>query len=240
MDANNSSDGQQGVGGGTSGSQQGSGGAGGSLGVNNPSLGSGGGVIELSDDSMVKLPGAKDPVRYGDHYRGFQSEFTKRAQEAAGLRAEKAKLTQQLQDHQRRLQQQNQQGQASKPNRLQELAGQLKSLTYLNGEQASQVVENVMQELAGSSQELQKRDMAIALMYKQLKQMGSVLSGLQGRHAQGDFDTKIAKFVKETGLPDKATNWAKKLYLAYEGDDGPNMPAADYGLISIVEEWSGE
>ena len=36
----------------------GGGGAGGSLGVNNPNLGAGGGasVIELSEDSMVKLP----------------------------------------------------------------------------------------------------------------------------------------------------------------------------------------
>src|SRR3990167_4477661 len=137
----NSQGGQAGGGNVGSGSQPGgtSGvGGGNSGGVNNPSLGSAPSIIELSEDSMVKLPGAKDPVRYGDHYRTFQSEFTKRAQEAASLRAEKAKLTQQLQDYQRRLQQgQRQQGQAPKPNRLQELAGQLKSLTYLNGEQAA-------------------------------------------------------------------------------------------------------
>src|SRR3990167_2902401 len=159
MDSN--TPGGSGAGGnGTSGSQP-SGGSGGGSGagqVNNPNLSGAGGsnVIELSEDSMVKLPGAKDPVRYGDHYRGFQSEFTKRSQEAATLRAEKAKLTQQIADYQRRLQAgQQQQGQQRPPNKLAELGAQLKSLTYLNGEQAASVVDHVMQELATGQQELQ-------------------------------------------------------------------------------------
>ena len=143
-------------------------GAGGAAGINNPTLGTGAGsVIELSDDSMVKLPGAKDPVRYGDHYKSFQSEFTKRAQEAAGLRKEVAAAKQREADYQRRLQagQANRQGQPQRVNKLQELAGQLKSLTYLNGEQAASVVDHVMNEIGGLTQELSRRDMAIAFMY---------------------------------------------------------------------------
>ena len=198
-------------------------GAGGSLGVNNPNLGAGGAgggssVIELSEDSMVKLPGAKDPVRYGDHYKSFQSEFTKRAQETAGLRKEVAASKQREADYQRRLQQ-GQQGQQQRVSKLQELAGQLKSLTYLNGEQAASVVDHVMNEIGGLSKELSRRDMALALMYKQMKQMGTTLDRLHSNHTNTEFDSKIAKFVKEGGLPEKATSWAKKLYLAYEGDD---------------------
>src|SRR3990167_10703445 len=162
MDSN--TPGGSGAGGnGTSGSQP-SGGSGGGSGagqVNNPNLSGAGGsnVIELSEDSMVKLPGAKDPVRYGDHYKGFQSEFTKRAQEAAALRAEKAKLTAQIQDQQRRLQAQHQpqQGQQNQQSKLAELGAELKSLTYLNGEQAANVVNHVMQEIGGLTQELSRR-----------------------------------------------------------------------------------
>ena len=53
-------------------------------------------VIELSEDSLVRLPGAKEPVRYGDHSRGFQSEFTKRAQEAKRYRQEAEKYQREL------------------------------------------------------------------------------------------------------------------------------------------------
>ena len=172
MAVDNSSDGQQGAGNtGSSGSQQGGGGAAGQ--VNNPNLSGSGGasVVDLTDDSMVRLPGAKDPVRYGDHYRGFQSEFTKRAQEASTLRAEKAKLTAQLVDYQRRLQQgqQGQQGQQAPESKLASLAGQLKSLTYLSGEQAANVVDNVMQEMKAAAGELQRRDVALALMFKKMQ-----------------------------------------------------------------------
>ena len=217
---NNSSNEQAGSGAGTSGAP-GSGGGGTASQVNNPALSGGGGaasILELTEDSMVKLPGAKDPVRYGDHYRGFQSEFTKRAQEAARLKQENARLTQQHQDLQRRIQSQ-QQPQQQQPNKLQELAGSLKSLTYLNGEQAAGVVNQVMEHFAAQDKALQQRDMALALMYKQMRQMGATLQTLNGQHTSGQFDAKISKFVKDSGLPEGATNWAKELYLAYEGDD---------------------
>ena len=224
---------------GQAGGGSGSGAGGGAQGVNNPNLGTGGSpsIIELSEDSMVKLPGAKDPVRYGDHYRGFQSEFTKRAQEASSLRAEKAKLTSQIEDYKRRLQsgqQQPGQGQPAPQAKLAELASQLKSLTYLNGEQAANVVDHVMREIGGMGQELQRRDMALALMYKQMKQMGVTLNQLHSNHSNTEFDSKISRFVKENGLPEKATGWAKKLYLAYEGDD------LDQEFPRILkEEWEG-
>ena len=214
----------------------GSGVGGGAAGVNNPNLGTAPTVVDISDDTMVRFPGAKDPVRYGDHYKGFQSEFTKRAQEASTLRAEKIKLTQQLADQQRRLQAQQGQQQRPEPqqSKLAALAGELKSLTYLNGEQAARVVDHVMQEIQGYAGELNKRDMALTLMYRQMKQMGVTLNQLHSQHTNTEFDSKIARFVKENGLPEKATGWAKKLYLAYEGDD------LDQEFPKILkEEWEG-
>ena len=177
-------------------------------------------VIDISDDTMVRLPGAKDPVRYGDHYRNFQSEFTKRSQDAQRLRQQVQQAQQKIKEFEsRQRQQQNPQGQPAQQSKLQELASNLKSLTYLNGEQAASVVDHVMQEMASSQQELHKRDTALALMYRQMKSMDQQLKQLYSQHTNTSFDSKITRFVKDSGLPEKAADWAKKLYLAYEGDD---------------------
>ena len=197
--------------------------AGGGSQVNNPNLSGASGapsIIDLSEDSMVRLPGAKDPVRYGDHNRTFQSEFTKRAQEASKLRAQLQEYQRREQENQRRAQsQQQQQQRAQRPNKLAELAQSLKSLTYLNGEQAAGVVEHLTQQFAANEQELQKRDYALGLMYKQMKQMEQTVNGMARKNSSAEFGSKIGKFVKDAGLPDRANRWAQELYLAYEGDD---------------------
>ena len=224
--------------GGVQGGGQSSGG-GGSLGVNNPNLAGSSGapsIVELSEDSMVKLPGAKDPVRYGDHYRTFQSEFTKRAQEASRLKQEAQQLRQQLQEHQRRLQQgQQQQGQGQQPPsataKLGELANSLKSLTYLSGQDAARVVEHLTQQFAGQEAALQRRDLAIGLMFKELKKMGGTLNQLHSSHTSTEFESKITKFAKDGGIPDRLLPRVKELYLAYEGED------LDQEFPQILKGW---
>ena len=171
-------------------------------------------VIELTENSMVRLPGAKDPVRYGDHYRGFQSEFTKRSQETARSREQVATLTQQLQRFQ---QQQQQQPPQQAPNPNVELAQQLKQLPYLKGEDAARLTEHIANQLAERDKSLEQRDLAISLMYKQMKQLASQVTQLTGRTTNSDFDSKMATFAKQGGnLP---INFVKELYMAYEGDD---------------------
>ena len=223
-----SQDGQAGGGGVGSGPQPGSAiggsgsGGGNAGGVNNPSLSSTPQIVELTDDSMVKLPGAKDPVRYGDHYRTFQSEFTKRAQEAARAKQELGKLQGQIQDYRRRMQSQQQQGQGQPPStaaRMKELGDSLKSLTYLNGTDAARVVEQLTQQFVASEQALSQRDLALGLMYKKMQQMAQTVNQLHGRHSSTEFEGKINNFVAQGGLPKEATEFAKELYLAYEGDD---------------------
>ena len=56
-------------------------------------------------------------------------------------------------------------------------------------------------------------------LYGQLKQMRDLVQGLQTNHVNTSFDSKISKWVADTGLPVEATDFAKELYLAYEGDD---------------------
>lgn len=174
-------------------------------------------VIELNDDSMVRLPGAKEPVKYGDHSRGFQSEFTKRSQEVARYKAEVQKYQQQLQQLQRQqaASTANQPGQNKPPN----LAEQIKSLPYLSGEDASRVVGELTNRFGQYDQELQRRDMALGLIYKQLQEQQAIVKQLHGRTSSSDFNSKISNWVRSAGIPEGAAQWAKELYLAYEGDD---------------------
>lgn len=193
---------------------------------NNPNLSSpsgSGNVLELSEDSMVRLPGSKDPVRYGDYYRNFQSEFTKRATEAAKAKREAAALQQRIQDYEQRLRAQ-QQGPRQDPRadaqaRRAEFANGLKSLPYLSGEEAAKVVDHLTQQFSTFEQALQQRDMALGLMYRQMKAMEGTVGSLHGQRSKSEFDAKISNFVKSAGLPERATQWAKELYSAYEGDD---------------------
>lgn len=177
-------------------------------------------VYDLSQDSMVKLPGAKDPVKFGDYYRGFQSEFTKAKQAAAKAATELANQKAQLDDYRRREAAFNgRQAPAQRENPLQTLAGQIKSLTYLSGEDASRVVESITQQIGQYDQALAKRDQAINLMYQQQQRMMQALNQVTQRNTVGDFETKITGWCKEVGLPDDARDFAKALYLAHEGDD---------------------
>src|SRR3954469_13675397 len=45
-------------------------------------------AFELNDDALVRVKGSDQPVKYGEHFRKFQSQFTKASQEAARLRKE--------------------------------------------------------------------------------------------------------------------------------------------------------
>jgi hypothetical protein len=186
-------------------------------------------VIDLSEDSMVRLPGAKDPVRYGDHYRGFQSEFTKRAQAAKTAETRAAQLQQQLAEYQRRSQSQAQQTQ--QPNKLKALGEQLRSLTYLSGEQAAGVVGQLTEQFGAYEQALAKRDTALGLMYKRMMQMDQTLQGLNSTQTNASFETKINEFAKAGHIPEKLIPRVKELYLAYEGDD------LDQEFPRILSEW---
>lgn len=166
-------------------------------------------AIDVDDNVLIRVKGSDKPVKFGEHVRGFQSQFTRASQEAARLKGELAKRDQRLQQFERERQaaQSRQQG-----NQGNELVDQLKTLPYLSGEQAHQVIQ-------GIGEQFKQRDMVLLAALNQVKQMKSVLDGLHGNHINSSFEGKISKWIDEGGYPKELTNWAKELYLAYEGDD---------------------
>lgn len=179
--------------------------------------------IELSDDSFVRVPGVDKPVKFGEHYRGLQSQFTKTSQEAARLRAEHEKAQALLQERERRIadyeRRFNGGGQAPPPNPFSELSNKLKALPYLKGEEAAEMVQQIVGGFGQVGQALQQRDQVIGLLYQKIQQLEQGVNSYSGERAEQEFGTKIQRFVSETGLPAEAVDFAKKLYLAYEGDD---------------------
>lgn len=177
-------------------------------------------VIDLTDDSMVRVPGQKDPVKYGEYYRGFQSQFTRKAQEAARAAERSQQLEQAIRERDERLayfQRQQQSAQQAAPG--QALREKLAQLPYLSGQQAAEVIEHVGGQFEQFGQALQERDAALVLLTRQLMQVNQVVNSLKDRTSTSDFDGKIHSYVESLGLPNEAEELAKEIYLAYEGDD---------------------
>lgn len=178
--------------------------------------------IELSDDSFVKVPGVDKPVKFGEHYRGLQSQFTKTSQEAARLRAEFERTQAILQERERRIQDYERRfsgGPQPAADPFGELKNKLKALPYLKGEEAVEVVEQIVGGFGQVGKALQDRDKVLGLMYQRIQQLEAGVGQYSSQRAEQEFDGKITRFVNEVGLPAEATDFAKKLYLAYEGDD---------------------
>lgn len=175
-------------------------------------------VLDISDDSMVRLPGAKDPVKYSDWYRRFQSEFTKRSQQASQLQQQLEQSQRTIAERDAAIQRfQRPQGPQADPNG--ELINQIKSLSYLKGEDAVGMINHINGQIQQRDQQNQQAVLAIALMYKQMQAMESRLGELHDRSSQGDFSGKMTNYVKSMGLPEEAVDLATEIYLAYTGDD---------------------
>lgn len=208
--------------------------------LSNPdSSGSGGGSNQdsqaiqptrLNNDSLIQIEGQDKPVKFSEHVRGFQSQATKATQERAKLAERLQQIEQQLKEKEQLAQQyegriktyesSQRTGQAGKSN---ELVDAIKSLPYLDGASAAQVVGWITEQLGGTttqfSSALEQRDKAIALLYQQLKKVTDNLNTIDTRYRTSDFQTKMNKFVGDAGLPKEAVEFASELYLAYEGDD---------------------
>jgi len=168
-------------------------------------------AIDLNDDALIRVKGSDKPVKFGDHVRGFQSQFTKASQEAARLKKELADREARIQRYeqaQRQAQQNQSQGQQ------QDVYASLRSLPYLTGQDAVGVVESI-------SGQLQQRDQILLQALKRMQAMEQRLGGLHENHVNQSFDAKINQWLKEGGYPtDPAvTELAKEVYLAYTGDD---------------------
>lgn len=167
-------------------------------------------VYEVDENTLIKPKGANAPIKFGDHTRGFQSQFTKAAQEAA-------RLKQALQERDQRIAQieaAQKQAQANQGGQ-QDPYAQLRSLPYLSGEEAAGVVQSI-------GQQFQQRDAILLAALKKLQELSGVVQNLHQSSTMSSFDAKISKWLQDGGYPPEAADLAKDIYLAYEGEDLDN------------------
>lgn len=163
--------------------------------------------IELKDDSFIRVPGIEKPVKYSEHVKGFQAQFTKASQRAAALERELASEREARQ----RFEQERQRSQAQ-PGGEPDVFGALRELPYLSGEQAVEVVQ-------GITQEIKKRDQVLVAALTRMQQMEQRLGGLYETHTNSAWESKINRVLTDTGYGPEAADIAKEIYLAYEGND---------------------
>lgn len=162
--------------------------------------------IDVADDTLISIKGQEKPVKFGEHVRGFQSQFTKATQELARYKAalqERDQKIKAFQDAQKRTTQPQQ------PDPL----SQLGEKPYLTGQEAADMVNQFRGEL-------QRRDQIVVAALRELVAMKQVLGGLHDNHTNSAFDAKINKWLTDGGYPAEAADFAKELYLAYEPGNG--------------------
>jgi len=167
-------------------------------------------VYDVNDDSLIRIPGRTEPVKFGEHYRGFQSQFTKASQEAARLKKELAARDTRIAEIERA--QREAQYRQQQPQTQKDPYGDLRTRPYLTGEEAAQVVENLTGEFG-------KRDQLTVQLVQRLLNLEKQLGGLNESHSTNAFEGLISKTINQLGMPPEAADWAKEVYLAYEGDD---------------------
>ena len=167
-------------------------------------------VFDLSDENaLIKVKGSEKPVKFGEHVRGFQSQFTKASQKAAQLEKDLAQERALRQRHEQALNQRQSGGpQGQSP----DVFEALRALPYLTGEDAVTVVQSI-------AQQIQQRDQILLGALRQMQQMQGIVKGLHESSTGSSFDAKISKWLQDGGYPAEAADLAKEIYLAYEGDD---------------------
>lgn len=176
--------------------------------------------IELSDDTLVRIKGTDQPIKFSDHVRGFQRTSTQAAQRAAALEKRVAEFEKGLKARDEELQRyRTALGHERKPDPTAELVNALTQKEYLTGQEAAQLVQHLMQQVQGTARQFDPTHQAILQIAQQVKALQDGMKPFQEERTQGRFKEKISKFVKDSGLPDEALDLAQEVYLAYQGDD---------------------
>lgn len=183
---------------------------------------------EFTDNDLVRVPWSKEPVKYGELYKRLQSDHTKKTTEAANLRR-KYEADRNAWEQSRR----------SEESRLKQLAtellarqrgggqlGQLdpyaavEGMQFVDGKTVAKLLRDIQEGGFGSVQQgFAQRDAVIEGMFAQVKRLQQQLQQVGSTHANAGFESKIAGFLKNEGLPESYSQYAKELYMAYEGDD---------------------
>ncbi len=176
--------------------------------------------IELSDESLIQLKGQDKPVKYGEHFRGLQSELTKRAQAVKRYEEQQRQLESRLQERETQLRQYVEAVQRIQASRgQQDPYGDLENQPYVTGRAAADALRNLNQQYGQVPQALQQRDQAILLLGHVIQNLQSQVQSLTQGNGDAQLEAKIRKFVKDGNYPDEAYDLAREIYGAYEGDD---------------------
>jgi hypothetical protein len=165
-------------------------------------------VYDMDENALIRVKGSDKPVKFGEHVRGFQSQFTKASQQAAQLKKELEQERTQRTRYEQELQRARQGGQGGG----EDVYAQLRQLPYLTGEHAVEVVQSI-------GQQLQQRDRIMAAIVNKLQMVEKGYGSLHQTNSAAQFESKINKFVDDAGLGKDYLDFAKELYVAYEGDD---------------------
>jgi hypothetical protein len=168
-------------------------------------------VIDIPDENaLIRVKGSDKPVKYGEQIRGFQAAHTRAAQQAAQFQRELAA------ERALREKYEQERAKAQNPNQPQaDPLADLRGKSYLTGEDAASVVQNL-------TQELQQRDQVLMAMYKEIKDLRNKTGELYGNHTNQSFESKVTKWVGDAGFDVNAPgikDIAQEIYLAYEGND---------------------
>jgi hypothetical protein len=163
-------------------------------------------VVDVSDDTLIRVKGSDKPVKYNEHIKGFQANFTKASQRAAQLERELQAREQRIQQYEREKAQQGRQSQSN------DMLSAIRELPYLSGQDAAEVVQSI-------AQQLNQRDQVTMRALQEIKNLRDIVGGLRNESVSSQFESKISRWLTEGNYPAEAGDLAKEIYLAYEGDD---------------------
>ena len=205
---------------------------GGGTGTGGVSAGAGAGegskpqVFDLADDTLIRVKGQGEPVKFGDLSKRQQADYTRKTQQAQQLQATATRERQQLAAERARLEgiaaslasRQDGRGGDADP-----FLAELGKAEFIDGKTAVKLVQALQQQgFAPIANAIAERDKVITQLYQHVVQLSNTVKEMGGRFGQTDFDGKINNWLKEGGYPLEAADLAKEIYLAYEGDDLDN------------------
>lgn len=202
-------------------------------------------AIELNDDSLVRVKGEKDPLKWKDYSSRYvpKSEFTKTTQERAAYAKQYQQAQLALRERDARLSEIERQRQGANPpqNPIGELVKQLESQPYLDGKTAASLVTNIFQQgIQPLAQAIGQRDEVIKLLWQRLQGVDTTVGTLSGSKRESEFASNLSRVKTDLGLPDDPVvdEMLKDIYLSHEGDDldheFPNMVKARWDSIQKV------
>jgi len=197
-------------------------------------------MAEELDGAPVSEGASSEPAGDGAESAGgswspeVQAEYTKKTQALAEERkawdSQRQQQAQQLQQYAQQLQQQGhayqQQSQQAQQQagqqQQQSMVDQLRSMPYLDGNTAAQLVERLVNEgITPMQQQYQQSQQALAQLWNQHKAMKEQVGPQQGAQAEKDLESRFQELRTKHGLPDDEAirEFQRDVYLSHEGDN---------------------